>query len=62
MVAGVVLTTNKNSQKIIYREKAIPILLGILKSHESPEVKVRIQKKKKCYTHHPKQEVASLCF
>lgn len=42
MVAGVALTTNKKSQKTIYREKAIPTLLELLKSHESLEVKVSI--------------------
>lgn len=41
-VAGVALTANKNSQKIIWREKAIPTLLEILKSHESLQVKVSI--------------------
>ncbi|KAK7154459.1 hypothetical protein R3I94_007704 [Phoxinus phoxinus] len=45
---GVVLTTNKNSQKIIYREKAIPILLELLKSHESPEVKVQVAQTLAC--------------
>lgn len=52
MVAGVALTANKNSQKIIYGEKAIPTLLELLKSHESPEVKVRIHFKLFC-THQP---------
>ncbi len=40
------LTTNKKSQKIIYREKAIPTLLELLKTHESLAVKVSIHKNK----------------
>ncbi|XP_056610686.1 ankyrin and armadillo repeat-containing protein isoform X2 [Triplophysa dalaica] len=39
---GVALTANKNSQKIIWSEKAIPTLLEILKSHESLQVKVQV--------------------
>ncbi|XP_057191221.1 ankyrin and armadillo repeat-containing protein [Triplophysa rosa] len=39
---GVALTANKNSQKIIWMEKAIPTLLELLKSHESLQVKVQV--------------------
>ncbi|XP_048050317.1 ankyrin and armadillo repeat-containing protein isoform X3 [Megalobrama amblycephala] len=45
---GVALKNNKNSQKIIYREKAIPTLLELLKSHESPEVKVQVAQTLAC--------------
>uniref|UniRef100_A0A8C1DSN8 Ankyrin and armadillo repeat containing n=1 Tax=Cyprinus carpio carpio TaxID=630221 RepID=A0A8C1DSN8_CYPCA len=45
---GVALTTNKKSQKIIYREKAIPTLLELLKTHESLEVKVQVAKTLAC--------------
>lgn len=56
MVAGVALTTNKKSQKIIYREKAIPTLLELLKTHESLEVKVSINFKNEMRL---KQEITS---
>nr|CAD43472.2 novel protein [Danio rerio] len=36
---GVALTTNKNSQKTVYREQAIPTLLELLKAHKSQEIK-----------------------
>ncbi|RXN31397.1 ankyrin and armadillo repeat-containing [Labeo rohita] len=45
---GVALTTNKKSQKTIYREKAIPTLLELLKSHESLEVKVQVAQTLAC--------------
>uniref|UniRef100_A0A671T7R3 Ankyrin and armadillo repeat-containing protein-like n=2 Tax=Sinocyclocheilus anshuiensis TaxID=1608454 RepID=A0A671T7R3_9TELE len=45
---GVALTTNKKSQKIIYREKAIPTLLELLKTHESLEVQVQVAKTLAC--------------
>ncbi|KAK2904788.1 hypothetical protein Q8A67_006587 [Cirrhinus molitorella] len=45
---GVALTTNKKSQRIIYKEKAIPTLLELLKSHESLEVKVQVAQTLAC--------------
>uniref|UniRef100_A0A671L1H0 Uncharacterized protein n=1 Tax=Sinocyclocheilus anshuiensis TaxID=1608454 RepID=A0A671L1H0_9TELE len=45
---GVALNTNKKTQKFICREKAIPTLLDLLKSHESLEVKVQVAQTLAC--------------
>ncbi|XP_068079437.1 ankyrin and armadillo repeat-containing protein isoform X1 [Danio rerio] len=45
---GVALTTNKNSQKTVYREQAIPTLLELLKAHKSQEIKVQVAQTLAC--------------
>ncbi|XP_026768541.3 ankyrin and armadillo repeat-containing protein [Pangasianodon hypophthalmus] len=45
---GVAHTNNRNSQNVIYEEKAIPTLLELLQSHKSLQVKVQVSQTLAC--------------